>query len=92
MEWSGQWRRGTVVEPMDDLDQALRVIESFNRSGVEYAIFGGVALNLHGIVRATVDLDVFVRPEPEHRTPPPGPSRSLERSGNRRDHVGGSLR
>lgn len=48
---------------MDDLEEALRIIESFNQSGVEYAIFGGVALNLHGIIRATEDLDVFVRAE-----------------------------
>ena len=47
----------------DPLDQALQVIESFNRQGVEYAVFGGVALNIHGIIRATEDLDVFVRPE-----------------------------
>ena len=51
---------------MDDLDLALRVIESLNRAGVDYAVFGGVALNLHGIVRATEDLDVFVRPEPSN--------------------------
>ena len=51
---------------MDDLDQALKVIESLNQSGVEYAIFGGVALNLHGIVRATEDIDVFVRPDKEN--------------------------
>ena len=49
---------------MDDLDAALRVIESLNRSGVDYAVVGGVALNLHGIIRATEDLDVFVRADP----------------------------
>lgn len=48
---------------MDDLDRALMVIDGLNRAGVDYAVFGGVALNLHGIIRATEDLDLFVRAE-----------------------------
>jgi len=48
------------------LDDALRVIDSLNQAGVDYVVIGGVALNVHGLVRATVDLDVFVRPEPEN--------------------------
>jgi Nucleotidyl transferase AbiEii toxin, Type IV TA system len=51
---------------MDALDDALRVIASLNEAGVDYVVVGGVALNLHGLVRATEDLDVFVRPEPEN--------------------------
>lgn len=49
-----------VVDAMDD---ALRVIASLNDAGVDYVVVGGVAMNLHGLVRATEDLDVFVRPE-----------------------------
>jgi len=45
----------------DLLDQSLRVIESLNTAGVEYVVIGGVALNLHGLVRATEDLDLMVR-------------------------------
>lgn len=48
------------------MDDALRVIDSLNQAGVDYVVIGGVALNVHGLVRATVDLDVFVRPEPEN--------------------------
>ncbi len=48
---------------MGTRDEALRVIASFNDAGVEYVVVGGVALNLHGPVRATEDLDVFVRPD-----------------------------
>ena len=48
----------------DPLDRALEVIASLNEAGVDYAIFGGVALNIHGIVRATEDIDVFLRAEP----------------------------
>lgn len=51
---------------MDALDDALRVIASLNRAGVDYVVVGGTALNLHGLVRATEDLDVFVRPDPEN--------------------------
>lgn len=49
---------------MDALDEVLRVVTSLNEEGVDYVIVGGVALNLHGIVRATEDLDLFVRPDP----------------------------
>jgi hypothetical protein len=31
-------------------------------AGVEFAVVGGVAVNVHGYVRATYDLDVFIRP------------------------------
>jgi hypothetical protein len=51
---------------MDAIDDALRVIASLNDSGVDYVVVGGVALNLHGLVRATEDLDIFVRPDPEN--------------------------
>jgi nucleotidyltransferase AbiEii toxin of type IV toxin-antitoxin system len=50
----------------DALTRSLRVIESLGREGVEYAVIGGVALNLHGIVRATEDLDIFIRPTPQN--------------------------
>jgi hypothetical protein len=49
---------------VDELDVALRVIASLNRAGVDYVVVGGVALNIHGLIRATEDLDVFVRPDP----------------------------
>jgi hypothetical protein len=51
---------------VDALDDALRVIASLNEAQVDYVIVGGVALNVHGLVRATEDLDIFVRPEPEN--------------------------
>jgi len=47
----------------DLLDRTLEVITRLNDEGVDYVIVGGVALNLHGLVRATEDLDVFIRPE-----------------------------
>ena len=47
-----------------DLDKLLEVVEAMNREGVEYILFGGAAVNLHGIFRVTEDYDFFVRPEP----------------------------
>ena len=51
---------------MRTLDEALRVIDAFNEARVEYVVVGGVAVNLHGLVRATEDLDVFVKPNAQN--------------------------
>ena len=40
-----------------------RVLATLESHGVRYAIFGAMALNLHGLVRLTQDLDLFVAPE-----------------------------
>jgi hypothetical protein len=53
----------TLVIVDDLLSASLRVIAAMNREQVDYAVIGGVAMNIHGLVRATEDLDVFVRPE-----------------------------
>jgi acylphosphatase len=47
-----------------DFDLLKRVFAALEARGVQYAIFGAVALNLHGIVRNTEDLDIFVAPDP----------------------------
>ena len=39
-----------------------KVLEALEREGVHYVVFGGAALNLHGFVRATEDIDIFVEP------------------------------
>lgn len=49
-----------------DFHEVVRILASLEREDVDYAVFGGVALNFHGIVRATEDLDIFVRPEAEN--------------------------
>jgi hypothetical protein len=43
-------------------DEMMRVLASFEKVGLDYVVVGGVALNLHGLVRATEDLDFFIRP------------------------------
>ena len=46
-----------------DAEIIKRVLAAFESRGVEYVIFGAVALNLHGLARATEDLDVFIAAE-----------------------------
>ncbi len=41
-------------------EQTKAVLESLGRESVRYVVFGGVALNLHGLARATEDLDLFI--------------------------------
>jgi len=46
-----------------DYDILLRVLAALEARGVRYAIFGAVALNMHGLARFTEDLDLFVAPD-----------------------------
>jgi hypothetical protein len=48
---------------VDAFDDVLRVVAALNATGVEYVVIGGVGLNVHGIIRATEDLDLFIRPD-----------------------------
>jgi len=47
-------------------EDLLHVVELLEREGVEYAVIGGYALALQGIVRLTEDIDVLVEPTPEN--------------------------
>lgn len=47
-----------------EFDPARKVLEALEREGVHYAVVGAVALGIHGLARATQDLDVFIAPEP----------------------------
>ena len=51
---------------MIQLEDILRLVEALNREGVEYKVFGGGAVNFHGLPRSTEDVDFFVTPEPEN--------------------------
>lgn len=52
--------------PLVDEEQLLNVFRALRRFDVEYAVFGGVALGLHGLVRATADLDLFIPADGEN--------------------------
>ena len=56
----------TGSEANVNYDKTRDVLAAFEREGVVYAIFGAVALNLHGLARATQDLDIFVSPIEEN--------------------------
>ena len=44
----------------------MRVFRAFESAGLEYVLIGAAAMGLHGLVRATEDLDLFIRPTPEN--------------------------
>jgi len=46
-----------IAEELDSIRNAL-----FER-GIEFAVCGGMAMAIYGFVRATVDLNLFVKPE-----------------------------
>jgi hypothetical protein len=43
-----------------DYDLTQKVLAALEREGAEYAVFGAVALNLHGLPRATEDLAIMI--------------------------------
>lgn len=47
-------------------EASRRILAAFEEEGVRYLIFGGVAMNLHGLPRFTEDLDVFIAPTREN--------------------------
>jgi hypothetical protein len=51
------------VSALDRLPDLLRAL---NAEAVQYVLFGGQAVNLHGILRFTDDIDLFVSPAPEN--------------------------
>jgi hypothetical protein len=49
-----------------DRDEVLRVFQAFEDAGLEYVLIGATAMGLHGLVRATEDIDLFIRATPEN--------------------------
>jgi len=46
-----------------DEERLRAIFRALRERDVDYAVFGAVALGLHGLARATADLDLFVRPD-----------------------------
>jgi predicted nucleotidyltransferase len=42
------------------------LLKSLNAHNVEFVIIGATAFPVHGYARATLDIDLFIRPEPEN--------------------------
>ncbi|MGH9174066.1 MAG: nucleotidyl transferase AbiEii/AbiGii toxin family protein [Vicinamibacterales bacterium] len=49
-----------------DRDEIIRVLRAFERAGLEYVLIGATAMGFHGLVRATEDVDLFIRATPEN--------------------------
>jgi hypothetical protein len=47
-------------------EKQISLLAAFAAAKVEFAVVGGVAVNMHGYVRATNDLDLFIRPTVEN--------------------------
>lgn len=45
---------------------AERILEALSEHEVDYVVVGGLAVQTHGHVRTTVDIDVFPRPDPSN--------------------------
>lgn len=43
------------------------VVSALADHSIEYAVCGGLAMAIHGFPRATVDIDLLIKPEDEHR-------------------------
>ena len=53
-------------DDVNALDRLPDLLAALNAEEVEYVLFGGQAVNLHGILRFTDDIDLFVSPAPEN--------------------------
>lgn len=51
-------------DPHMDAGRLTELFAALAERRVDYAVFGAVALGLHGLGRSTLDLDVFLRPSP----------------------------
>jgi hypothetical protein len=49
-----------------DRDEVMRVLRAFESAGLEYVLIGAAAMGFHGLVRATEDVDLFIRATPEN--------------------------
>jgi hypothetical protein len=49
-----------------DRDELLRALRAFEAEGLEYVLIGATAMGFHGLVRATEDVDLFIRATAEN--------------------------
>lgn len=49
-----------------DRDEILEILRAFEDVGLEYVLIGATAMGIHGLVRATEDVDLFIRATPEN--------------------------
>src|SRR6476660_5676075 len=66
MKSGGDARSATRYATRMDRDEIIRVLRAFETEGLEYVLIGATAMGFHGLVRATEDLDMFIRATPEN--------------------------
>jgi hypothetical protein len=49
-----------------DIDKILLLLQELKNQGVEYVLVGAMGLTVHGIVRATQDVDLFLKPNEDN--------------------------
>jgi hypothetical protein len=49
-----------------DRDEMIRILQAFEAEHLEYVPIGAAAMGIHGLVRATEDLDLLIRATPEN--------------------------
>lgn len=49
-----------------DRDELLRALRAFEAENLEYVLIGATAMGIHGLVRATEDVDLFIKATPEN--------------------------
>ncbi len=49
-----------------DRDEIVRVLRAFESAQLEYVLIGATAMGFHGVVRATEDIDLFIRATAEN--------------------------
>ncbi len=59
-------QRRSVYAIVVDRDEIRRVLRAFEASGLEYVLIGATAMGLHGLVRATEDVDLLIKATPEN--------------------------
>jgi hypothetical protein len=47
-------------------DAVMKVLAALETARVEYVVIGGVAVNFHGLERATGDIDIFIAPSADN--------------------------
>ncbi len=47
-------------------DEVLHVLRAVEEVGLEYVLIDAAAMGIHGVVRATEDLDLFIRATAEN--------------------------
>jgi hypothetical protein len=49
-----------------DRDELLRALEAFQKQNLEYVLIDATAMGFHGLIRATEDVDLMIRPTPQN--------------------------